>query len=151
VEAAEALTAAKSCRKTGIFRQPVSQGVAAMSQTSGSLRRDFLRYVGLASSLTIGGSLLAVQARHKFPDPPTPADPNSSSTKPGDLQAAQRAQLKLNEKEFRESLANLYQRVSELKQDLETIHTSDVFSVKVYKQTGEIEHLAKKLRSLAKV
>jgi hypothetical protein len=151
VEAAQALTAAKSCRKTGIFGQPVSQGVAAMSQTSVSLRRDFLRYVGLASSLTIGGGLFAMQARHKFPDPPMPADPKNGSTKPGDLQAAQRAQLKLNEREFRESLASLYQRVSELKQDLETMHTADVFSVKVYKQTGEIEHLAKKLRSLAKV
>jgi len=94
--------------------------------------------------------LLGAQARHKFPEPPTPADP-SSSAKPGDPQAAQRAQLKLNEKEFRESLANLYQRVSELKQDMETTHTADVFSLKVYKQTGEIEHLAKKLRSLAKI
>jgi hypothetical protein len=121
-----------------------------MSQTAGSFRRDFLRYVGLASSLTIGGSLFAAQARHKFPDPPTPADPHSGA-KPDDLQAAQRAQLKLNEREFRESLANLYQRVSELKQDLETVHTADVFSLKVYKQTGEIEHLAKKLRSLAKI
>jgi hypothetical protein len=122
-----------------------------MSQTSVSLRRDFLRYVGLASSLTMGGSLFAMQARHKFPEPPTPADPDSSSAKPGDLQAAQRAQLKLNEKEFRESLANLYQRVSELKQDLEAMHTADVFSLKVYKQTGEIERLAKKLRTLAKI
>jgi len=63
----------------------------------------------------------------------------------------QRAQLKLNEKEFRESLASLYDRVGELKQDVETTHTADVFSLKIYKQTGEIEHLAKKLRSLAKI
>ena len=63
----------------------------------------------------------------------------------------QRTQLKLNEKEFRESLGRLYERVSELKQDMETTHTADVFSMKVYKQTGEIEHLAKKLRSLAKI
>jgi hypothetical protein len=151
VEATQPLTAARSCRKTGIFGQPVSEGVAAMSPTSFPFRRDFLRYVGLASSLTIGSGLFAMQARHKFPDPPRPAEPNSSSAKPGDLQAAQRAQLKLNEKEFRESLANLYQRVSELKQDMEATHTTEVFSVKVYKQTGEIEHLAKKLRSLAKI
>jgi len=122
-----------------------------MGQTSFPLRRDFLRYVGFVSSLAIGGGLFAAQARRKFPEPPTPADPNSSSAEAGDLQAAQRAQLKSNEKEFRESLANLYQRVSELKQDMETTHTADVFSLKVYKQTGEIEHLAKKLRSLAKI
>jgi hypothetical protein len=150
MEATQALTAAKSCRKTGIFGQPVSEGVAAMSPTSFPLRRDFLRYVGLASSLTIGSGMFAMQ-RSKFPEPPMPADPNSSRAQPGDLQTAQRAQLKLNEKEFRESLANLYQRVSELKQDMETTHTADVFSLKVYKQTGEIEHLAKKLRSLAKI
>ena len=149
--ATQALTAAKSCRKTGIIGQPVSEGVAAMSPTSFPLRRDFLRCVGFVSSLAIGGSLLGAQARHKFPEPPTPADPNNSGAKPGDLQTAQRAQLKLNEKEFRESLTNLYQRVSELKQDMETTHTADVFSLKVYKQTGEIEHLAKKLRSLAKI
>jgi hypothetical protein len=143
VEATQPLTAARTCRKTGIFGQPVSEGVAAMSPTSFPFRRDFLRYVG--------SGLFAMQARHKFPRLPAPAEPNSSSAKPGDLQAAQRAQLKLNEKEFRESLANLYQRVSELKQDMETTHTTEVFSVKVYKETGEIEHLAKKLRSLAKI
>ena len=82
-----------------------------MSQTSVPLRRDFLRYVGFASYLAIGGRLFGAQVRHKFLEPPTPANPNSSSPQPGDLQAAQRAQLKLNEKEFRESLANLYQRV----------------------------------------
>jgi hypothetical protein len=150
MDATQALTAAKSCRKTGIFGQPVTEGVAAMSLSFVPLRRDFLRYAGLASSLAMGASLFGIQARRKFPEPPTPADPNSS-TQPGDLQAAQRAQLKLNEKEFRDSLANLYQRVSELKQDMETTHTADVFSLKVYKQTGEIEHLARKLRSLAKI
>ena len=95
--------------------------------------------------------MFGAQTKHRFPAPPKPADPNSASSSQGDLQAVQRAQLKLNEKEFRESLANLYQRVSELKQDMETTHTTEVFSVKVYKQTGEIEHLAKKLRSLAKI
>lgn len=122
-----------------------------MSQISfAPFRRDFLKYFGVASSLAAGGSLLAMQQRHKFPDPPAAADPNHNAS-PGDPQMSQRTQLKLNEKEFRESLANLYQRVSELKQDMETTHTAEVFSLKVYKQTGEIEHLAKKLRSLAKI
>lgn len=127
-----------------------------MSQTSVRalpvpVRREFLKCVGLASTFAVSSQLLAVQQRHRFPDPPPPADPNKNSASSVDPQMSQRAQLKLNEKEFRESLANLYQRVSELKQDMETTHTAEVFSLKVYKQTGEIEHLAKKLRSLAKI
>src|SRR5262245_53680438 len=122
-----------------------------MEQTFFPFRRDFLKCMGAAGSLAVGGALLAAQQKHKFPDPPAPADPNKNNASPSDPQFSQRTQLKLNEKEFRESLASLYQRVSELKQDLETMHTAEVFSVKVYKQTGEIEHLAKKLRSLAKI
>jgi hypothetical protein len=122
-----------------------------MSHTSlFPLRRDFLKYVGVASSLAVSGTLLGMQKR-KLPEPPSPADSSNNSTQPSDAQMSQRAQLKLNEQEFRESLAHLYQRVSELKQSLETMHTAEVFSVKVYKQTGEIEQLAKKLRSLAKI
>jgi hypothetical protein len=121
-----------------------------MSHTSFFLpRRDFLKYVGVAGSLAVSGTL-GIQKR-KMPEPPPPADPGNNNTQPGDPQMSQRAQLKLNEQEFRESLAHLYERVSELKQSLETMHTAEVFSVKVYKQTGEIEHLAKKLRSLAKI
>src|SRR5499427_426987 len=123
-----------------------------MSQTSFvPLRRDFLKCIAVASSLAVGGTLLSMQQKNKLPEPPAPADPGSNNASRGDPQMSQRAQLKLNEKEFRESLANLYQRVSELKQDMDAVHTADIFSVKVYKQTGEIEHLAKKLRSLAKI
>ncbi|HKF26516.1 MAG TPA: hypothetical protein VKB24_11075 [Candidatus Acidoferrum sp.] len=113
-------------------------------------RRRFLQYIGMASSLACTGSLLAAQKRQKFPSPPASSDPVHNSTV-SDPQMLHRAQLKLNEKEFRESLTNLYDRVSELKQDIETTHTADVFSMKIYKQTGEIEHLAKKLRSLVKI
>lgn len=118
-------------------------------------RRYFLWLLSAGGSAAISSSLMSGQAkRNKFPQPPTPSDPSRGSEQPGpltDAQAAQRAQLKLNEKEFRESLSNLYERVSELKQDTEAQHTSEFFSVKMYKQTGEIEHLAKKLRSLARV
>ena len=112
------------------------------------LRRDFLRYVAIASSFVVGCPILGFQKR-KMPEPPTPAD--ADNTRATAEQMSQRAQLKSNEKEFRESLASLHQRVSELKQDTDAMHTADIFSLKVYKQTGEIEHLAKKLRSLAKI
>ena len=114
-------------------------------------RRDFLRLIGAAGSLAITGAATAAQGKHKFPDPPAPAEQGGDANAPlSDAQTAQRAQLKLNEKEFRESLASLFDRVSELKQDADAMHTSQIFSVKVFKQTEEIEHLAKKLRSLVK-
>jgi len=115
-------------------------------------RRDFLKFLGVAGSLTITQAVPDERKRHKFPDPPQPAEPGGETVSaPGNAQAAHRAQLKLNEKAFRESLANLYDRVSELKQDMDGVHTADVFSAKLYKQTDEIEHLAKRLRSLARV
>src|SRR5215470_6633910 len=109
------------------------------------LRRDFLKYVGVAGSLAVSGSLLAGQKRRRFPAAPAGVDPSIAYERTGDPQGTQRAQMKLNEKEFRESLAHLYDCVTELKQDVDAQHTADVFSLKVYKQTGEIEHLAKKL------
>jgi hypothetical protein len=114
-------------------------------------RRDFLRFLGAATSSVIGAALLAAQGKHKFPDPPPPAEQGDPNAPPlVDSQITQRVQLRQNEKEFRESLASLFERVSELKQNTEAMHTVEIFSVKVYKQTGEIEHLAKKLRNLAK-
>ena len=40
--------------------------------------------------------------------------------------------------------------VNELKQEIDQLHRSDIFSVKIYKQTSEIERLAKQLKTLAK-
>jgi len=115
------------------------------------LRRSFLRLLAAALAGSVGGGSLAFQEkRRSMPEPPTPAAPEETRREAGDPQASQRAQLKLNEKEFRESLAHLYDRVRELRQDLESLHTADIFSVKVYKQTDEIEHLAKRLKSLAR-
>ena len=115
-------------------------------------RRDFLRLLGVATSAVIGTALAAAQGRHKFPDPPPPAEQGDPNAPPlVDPQITQRVQLKQNEKEFRDSLASLFERVSELKQDTEVMPTAGIFSVKVYKQTGEIEHLAKKLRNLARI
>ena len=114
-------------------------------------RRDFLRLVGAAGSFAVSGAVAIAQGKHKFPDPPAPAEPGGDANAPlSGAQTTQRAQMKLNEKEFRDSLASLFDRVSELKQDTDAMHTSQIFSVKVFKQTEEIEHLAKKLRSLVK-
>ena len=114
-------------------------------------RRDFLKLIGSAGSLAVTAAVPGAQGKHKFPDPPAPAEQGGETNGPqNDSQAGQRAQLKLNEKDFRDSLSSLFDRVSELKQDTDTMRTSQIFSVKVFKQTAEIERLAKKLRSLVK-
>ena len=41
-------------------------------------------------------------------------------------------------------------RVSPRKEEVEQLHSADIFSVKIYKETGAIERLAKQLKTLAK-
>jgi hypothetical protein len=60
------------------------------------------------------------------------------------------ALLQQHEREFRESLASLSERVNELKEEVAELHSSSIFSVKIYKQSSEIERLAKQLKNLAK-
>src|SRR5262245_10060673 len=116
------------------------------------LRRSFLRLLAAGLAGTVGGRAPAFQEKSRgLPEPAAPAVPEEAKREPPDPQSSQRTLLKLNEKEFRESLARLFDRVQDLKQDVESIHTADIFSVKLYKQTDEIEHLAKRLRSLARI
>ena len=63
---------------------------------------------------------------------------------------SQRALLQQHEREFRESLASLSERVNELKEEVAELHSSSIFSVKIYKQSSEIARLAKQLKNLAK-
>jgi hypothetical protein len=63
---------------------------------------------------------------------------------------SQRALLQQHEREFRESLASLSERVNELNEEVAELHSSSIFSVKIYKQSREIERLAKQLKNLAK-
>jgi len=114
-------------------------------------RRDFLKALGASSALAMCGAMATAQRKRSYPEPPAPAEQGDANASSSSAQSAQRAQLKLNEKEFRELLASLYDQVSELKRDVEGNWTSQVFSVRVYKQTSEIERLAKKLRSLSKI
>lgn len=44
----------------------------------------------------------------------------------------------------------LYQLASELKQEVEKLPTSEIFSVQMYKRTEEIEKLAKQLKAKAR-
>jgi hypothetical protein len=47
-------------------------------------------------------------------------------------------------------MARLCTRVNDLKLQVDALHPSEVFSVSIFKQTQEIEKLAKQLKSYAK-
>ena len=81
------------------------------------------------------------------------ADPTGQDkdNPPGlDPQAAKKAELRRNEKEFREGVERLYQLSSELRDEVAQTPTTGVLSVRMYKKTEEIEKLAKQLKSKAK-
>lgn len=115
-------------------------------------RRCFLKSLAGASS-----SLLVLQScppiptpRRKTPvDPPEPAEKQDADT-PVDTQSVRRAQLLAQEKQFRETIARLFAKVNDLKLEVDALHSSDVFSIAIFKQTQEIEKLAKQLKNYAK-
>ena len=81
--------------------------------------------------------------------PPASAETQNPAEKDGitpDPQSAKRAALKQNEKEFRAGVDRLYQLASELKQEVDKTVTTEVFSVRMYKRTEEIEKVAKLLK-----
>jgi len=80
--------------------------------------------------------------------PPEPAE-KQDSDKPDST--TRRVSLQAQEKELRETVEQLYARVGELRTQLEQARATQVFSVAVFKQTQEIEKLAKKLKSCARV
>jgi hypothetical protein len=121
-------------------------------------RRQFLCSTGAA----VAGAAFSLQVlpldaqvkRHKMPVPPAPSGSTQDVPAPSEGTIAQspsqRAILQQHEKEFRESLAALSERINELKAEVEQLHSSNIFSVKIYKQTNEIERMAKHLKSLAR-
>lgn len=116
-------------------------------------RRCFLRNLAGAS-----GSLLLFQASPPIPtprrrtpvDPPEPAEKQDAENSADNSKNTQRAQLRAQEKEFRETMDRLFAKVRDLKLQLDQIHTSEIFSIAVFKQTQEIEKLAKRLKNDAK-
>ena len=115
-------------------------------------RRTFLLCAGAVVSGKVLEPLAAAQnpSKPQFPTPPPSAEP--MPTAPGNVnrQRTNEALLREHEKAYRECLTILSDRVSQLKQEVDARHSADVFSVTVFKQSGEIEKLAKQLKSLAK-
>lgn len=113
-------------------------------------RRSFLRNFGGAS-----GALLLFQQCPPIPEPRrrTPVDPPAPLEKQDDAKTDTNTvsvQHHLQEKELRETMERLYARVRDLKTELDHTPTTAVFSVSIFKETQEIEKLAKRLKSYAK-
>jgi hypothetical protein len=125
---------------------PLFQREVSMQGTRRSFLRDFAG---------VSGTLLMLQAsppipapRRKIPvDPPEPAE-KQDAEKPetSSLSMQRHAQ----EKEFRETMEQLFIRVRDLRVELEHTPTAEVFSVSIFKQTQEIEKLAKRLKNYAR-
>ncbi len=109
------------------------------------------------SSLGAVGLLAALQQQpptpirpraEPLPEHPEPAQklPTGSPRKPPTNPAA----LVAHEKELRETTDHLLIKVQEFRAKLDGTHTADVFSVDMYKQTEDIEKLAKQLRNRAR-
>jgi hypothetical protein len=113
-------------------------------------RRSFLK-----DFAEVSGALLFCQScppipepRRRTPvDPPAPAEPQSSDTANPNTVVIQR---RTQEKEFRQTMDELFTRVRDLKAELDHTSPSNVFSVDVFKRTQEIEKLAKRLKTYAK-
>ena len=116
-------------------------------------RRCFLKNLaGLSSSFLIFQSSPPIpEPRRRTPvDPPTPAEKQDADNPVDTSRITQRARLQAQEKEFRETMARLFAKVQDLKLQVDALHASDVFSVAIFKQTQEIEKLAKQLKNYAK-
>ena len=116
-------------------------------------RRCFLKNLaGVSSSFLLFQSSPPMPTRrYKTPiDPPLPAEKQDADILVDNSRNAKRAQLQAQEKQFRETMAQLFAKVRDLKLQVDALHPSDVFSVAVFKQTQEIEKLAKQLQNYAK-
>jgi hypothetical protein len=116
-------------------------------------RRCFLKnFVGASSSFVIfqAAPPLPTPRRRTTVDPPTPAKKQDPENPMDSSRSAQRTQLQAQEKEFRETMMWLFAKVRDLKLQVDAIHTSEIFSIAIFKQTQEIEKLAKQLKNCAK-
>ncbi|MBS1840541.1 MAG: hypothetical protein JSS69_04145 [Acidobacteria bacterium] len=115
-------------------------------------RRTFL------STLASAGILTALQQQPPTPirqrAEPLPAHPEPAEKLPagpqGKSNKSNPAALVAREKELLDATDQLLIKVQEFRAKLDGAHTADVFSVNMYKQTEDIEKLAKQLKNRAR-
>jgi hypothetical protein len=116
-------------------------------------RRCFLKsFAGLSGSVLLFQSAPPIpRPRRRTPvDPPAPAEGQDTDPAADESKSLRRSQLQAQEREFRQTMMQLFTKVNDLKAQLDALHSSDVFSVAIFKQTQEIERLAKRLKNYAK-
>ena len=113
-------------------------------------RRSFLKdFAGVSGTLLFLQTSPPIPApRRRIPvDPPEPAEKqDAEKSETSSLSVQRHTQVK----EFRETMEQLFVRVRDLRSELEHTPTAEVFSVTIFKQTQEIEKLAKRLKGYAK-
>lgn len=113
-------------------------------------RRSFIK--DLAG---VSGAFLLFQTQPPIPTPRrrTPVDPPEPAEKQDTEQPESTSRivhLHAQEKELRETMEQLFVRVRDLKLQLDRTPTAEIFSVVIFKQTQEIEKLAKRLKAYAR-
>jgi|SRR5690349_21089150 len=113
-------------------------------------RRSFLKDLGRGSCaiLFFQGCPPVPKPRVRNPVSPPEAADKQDADKPQPPSPGVR--LRAQEKDFRETMELLFVRVRDLRAELEHVPATQVFSVSVFKQTQEIEKLAKRLKGYAK-
>lgn len=113
-------------------------------------RRSFLKDFGRGSCafLFFQGCPPVPRPRVRTPVNPPESAEKQDADKPEPPSPTVR--LRAQEKEFRETMEQLFVRVRDLRAELEHVPAAQVFSVSVFKQTQEIEKLAKHLKNYAK-
>jgi hypothetical protein len=115
-------------------------------------RRSFLTSFAAVSTLALLQQQPPTPVRPRnnpMPDHPEPGQKLPSGQQ-GTAKGNNQAALVAHEQDLRDATDQLLIRVQEFRTQLDGTHTADVFSVGMYKQTQEIERLAKLLRSRAK-
>jgi len=149
------LTFQKALRESAIIAAFAKQPLKSSSEVIVlDTRRCFLKNLaGISSSFLLFQSPAPIpEPRRRLPvDPPEPAEKqDTDNPDPGRSRTTRRAQLQAQEKQFRETMSRLYTKVSDLKVQVDALRPADVFSLTVFKQTQEIEKLAKQLKNCAK-
>lgn len=115
-------------------------------------RRSFLSSFAAASTLAFFQQQPPTPVRSRgnpLPDHPEPGQ-TLPSTPQGGAKGKNQAALVAHEQDLRDTTDQLLIKVQEFRSQLDGTHTADVFSVGMYKQTQEIERLAKLLRTHAR-